>query len=305
MLAVEANEIVSEGNSPAQVSPFQKQLKLPCSENKKPIILPRPKAWALESPHVDCSDSLETSEPPYSWFEHAVHKSVENDIERALTTTGGDSAVNGPSSIEHEHGANSDPVGHVGKPKNHKSRARLESNDRLLQLDSSSDPSCEFRQEVSKLKCQLDDASKNTYVNEDKVLKLPQLKDIPSDVLAPRSTYDNCPLSATSYPIHIDILKEKNDSKVVESMPRILPPQDVQSSNLDKMYQYILPCSSKYSEELQQPFLEGSIQSSMDDKRSHKEERNRTVQNTNQNRQHSFQYWLCCWRLLKNAEQAS
>jgi len=294
MLAVEANELVSEGNSPAQSSPFQEQLKIHHSENKKPIILPRPKAWALESPHVDCSDSVETTEPPYSELEHAVNKSVKNDIERVLTNTGGDSAVNGSSSIEHEHGVNND-LGHVGKPKDHKSRARLESNDRILRFDSSSDPSCEFRQEVSKLACQLDDASKNKYENQDTVLKLPWLKDRGSDVLAPRSTYDNCPLSATSNPIYIDILKGKNDNKVVESMPRIVPPQDVESSNLDKMYQYILPYSSKYSEELQEPFLEGSIQSSMDDKLSHREERNMTVQNTNQNRQHSFQYWLCCW----------
>ena len=39
----------------------------------------------VESPHIDCSDSPETSEPPNSEFEQTAQKGVQKDIERPLT----------------------------------------------------------------------------------------------------------------------------------------------------------------------------------------------------------------------------
>lgn len=291
MLYLEANNLVGEGNSPAQVSPFQEQLKILNNKRKNNPVVHDSLKVPLESPHVDCSDSPETSEPPYSEDgQEVLNKSVRNDIERPLTKSVGDSAIDDSSSAVCERRGSKDPNGRNGKLENDKSRPRGESNDRLLRFESSSETNGEFRQEVSKLTGQ-HDALKIEIENQDKV---PQLS-TSTKYRGSDTTYDNCPLSAASNPIHIHIIKEKQDSKVVASMPRICPPQDVLNSNLDLRYQCILPFSSKYPENLQQPLMEEIIQSSMGDKCSHMEESNRTVQNTSESSQYSFQQWLCCW----------
>jgi len=298
MPAVEAKELVGEGNSPAQVTPFQWQLKSPHLRKNKPNIHLRQITHALESPHVDCSDSPETSEPPHSELEQMDNKSTGNEIHKPWTSSGRGPDINAPGSLEHEHRETKDQDEHENMHTNHKSRARLNSDERLLRFDSMSDTNCEFRQEVSKLTSQKNDPSKHESEHQDEIPQLGQSSDKGSHVEAPKSAYDNCPLSATSNPLHIGILKEKNGRNLVESMPRILPPQDVQSGDLDKTYENILPFSSKHSDDLQQPLLEENIQTSLaclDDKLSLKEESNKTIQNIHENPEDSARDWLCCW----------
>jgi len=298
MPAVEAKELVGEGNSPAQVTPFQWQLKSPHGGKNKPNIHLRPIAQPLESPHVDCSDSPETSEPPYSELEQMDNKSVGNEIQKPLTTNGRGSSLRVPGSPEHEHKENKDHGEQISMHAYHISRARLDSDERLLRFDSMSDTNCEFRQEVSKLTSQQDYPAKHECEQQYEIQQLARSSDKGSHTEATKSAYDNCPLSATSNPLHIAILKEKNGSDVAESMPRILPPKDVQSSNVDKTYQSILPFSSKHSDELQQPLLEENIQTSLsclNDKLSLKEESNKTIQRINENPEDSTRDWLCCW----------
>jgi len=270
MPAVERKELVNEGNSPVQASPFQKQLKSAHRIKKTPNVHPLQKV--VESPHIDCSDSSQTSEPPNSEFEQVAPKGAQNDIERRATNSGEYLTANGPSSKEHEH--------------------RIDSNERLLRYDSLSDTNREFQQEITKLTTSRHEDIREIQgivsQNQNTLPYLPHSKDKPSSAVAPRSAYDNCPLSATSNPVRIAILKEKTDSKVPESMPRIVPPQDVV---VDQTYKPMLPASSKYYEDLQKPLLENKVQSPSEDKRPQREE-NRIFE---ENQENTSRGWMCCW----------
>jgi len=267
-----------EGNCPAQVSPFQEQLKSPKQGRNKCMLDPRPKAQVSDYPLIDCSGSPETSERPPSEFQLLGNKTVENGTEQPLTSR--KSAGSNLGSSEHENKANKDPDEHHGKSRNHKLRTRFESD-----VDSTGDTNREFRQEVSKLTSQHDDTSRNEKENSSKIC---------SNVPAPRSVYDNNPLSATSHPLHIDILKEKMDSTVTESMPRIVPPKDVQS-DLETTYRnMLLPFSSRYSKELHQPLLEDRTQSFIEGKCSKSDRCDSTNLSFDENADRSFRDWLCC-----------
>lgn len=271
MPTIEAKDLLCEGNCPAQVSPLQEQRKSPHQGRNKCMIDPRPKAQVSDYPLIDCSGSPE---------QLLVSKSVENGTQKPLTISGRKSAGSNLSSTEHENKANKDPDEDHGKSKNHKLRTRFESD-----VDSTSDTNREFRQEVSKLTSQHDDTSMNEKENSTKMC---------SNVPAPRSVYDNNPLSATSNPLHIDILKEKIDGTAAESMPRIVPPQDVQS-DLETTYRNMLrPFSSKYSKELQQPLLEDITQSFIEGKCSKSDGCNSTILSFDENGNRSFRDWLCC-----------
>jgi len=276
MPAIEDKDLLCEGNSPAQVSPFQEQLKSSNRGLDKGMTDPLPKAQQSDYPLADFSGSPETSERPHPEFENLVNKCVGNSTEQPRTISGSNLG-----STEHGHRANKGPNGHHGKSKNPKSRTRFESD-----VDSTSDTNCEFRQEVSKLTSLLDDTSKNDMENRTKTS---------SKVPLPKSVYDNNPLSATSNPLHIDILKEKIDSTVTESMPRILPPQDVQIGDLETTYRKMLqPFSRKYSKELQQPLLEDSSRSFVEGKFSKRDESNSTVQSIDERSHRSFRDCFCC-----------
>jgi len=251
----------------------------------------------VDSLHVDCSDSPETSEPTHSEHEQAVNKSVENYIKKPMTDSKSDSIVNGHCSIEHELREIKDAERLDIKPQNLKPRARLESEERIrcVQFDSLSDTNPEFRKEISNLTSlheQCKDASRkdNEHRKMNPELNSPQDKVSKSQPQA--SASDNCPLSAVSNPLHINIPREKFDSKVTESMPRIIPPEDVQKNDLENRQKVKLLASKKFYEEARQPLLKESIQSSIvyGDKKS-----NRTIQDINERSQNSSRNCLCCW----------
>jgi len=280
MPTIEAKDLLCEGNCPAQVSPFQEQRKSPHQGKNTCMIDPRPKAQVSDNPLIDCSGSPENSERPSSEFQLLVNKRVENGTEQPPTISDRKSAGSNLSSTGHENKANKDLEEHHGKSKNHKLRTRFESD-----VDSTSDTNREFRQEVSKLTSQHDDKSRNERENSTKIC---------SNLPAPRSVYDNNPLSATSNPLHIDILKEKIDGTAAESMPRIVPPQDVQS-DLETTYRnMLLPFSGKYSKELQQPLLGDSTQSFIEGKCSKSDGCDSTILSFDENGNSSFRDWLCC-----------
>jgi len=299
MLDVEAKDLVNEGNSPAQLDPFQKQLKSPKRGKNKPVIDPRPKVQTVNSHHVDGSESPETSEPQHSELEQVVIKSGENYIEKSLISNKGDSIVNSHSSIEHERIENKDQERLDGKPQNLKSRARLESEERvrLLHFDSLSEKNVEFQKEISNLRSLHEDVSRKDSEHQQNMLPQNPPQDKLSNSLAQRSAYDNCPLSAISNPLHINVLKEKVDCKVTESMPRILPPQDVQNSVLENGYKVMLPTSTKFHEEARQPLLEESSQKIVygDYNSSRTNESNRTIPDNNETSRNSSCDCLCCW----------
>jgi len=323
MPTVEGNETI-EGRSPGQASPFQEQLKsrrLDVKSGQSHKLL-RPNVWVLETPNVDCSDSPDTSEP------QDVHLDMDNN-----SLSGKGSGLNNRCCVENEHRDHetrgSKDLIRLDIPRkskansesgpNQRAETRLDSDERrLMRFDSLSDTNCsEFGKELKKLASSRSPVKTNEHQNivvsqQARVAYLSRSKER-SQTGLPRSEYDNCPLSATSNPLHIYILKDKEDSKTSASMPPIVPPEDVlnnvvhkrgmptmsekmmhsQIPRLSNEYNVRFPASMNYCKHLQTPLLEGSMESSTSNVVSQTDDTGWMIQEITE-KQRCSRHWICC-----------